>query len=78
MSAIWTSEQEIIALHNIFLHVQNPMQESADLLRFSPVFQTCCSSVTKLCPTLCNPMKCSMPGFPVLHYLPEFPLTHVH
>ena len=31
MSAIWTSEQEIIALHNIFLHVQNPMQESVDL-----------------------------------------------
>ena len=26
----------------------------------------------KLCPTLCNPMNCSAPGFPVLHYLPEF------
>ena len=24
-------------------------------------------SVTQLCPTLCNPMDCSMPGFPVLH-----------
>ena len=23
-------------------------------------------------------MKCSMPGFPVLHYLPEFAQTHVH
>ena len=23
-------------------------------------------------------MNCSMPGFPVLHYLPEFALTHVH
>ena len=21
---------------------------------------------------LCNPMDCSMPGFPVLHHLPEF------
>ena len=29
---------------------------------------TYCCSVTKLCPTLCNPMDCSMPGFPVLHY----------
>ena len=29
-------------------------------------------SVAKSCPTLCNPMNCSMPGFPVLHYLPEF------
>ena len=24
------------------------------------------------CLTLCDPMDCSMPGFPVLHYLPEF------
>ena len=28
--------------------------------------------VTKLCPTLCDPMDCSMPGSSVLHYLPEF------
>ena len=32
----------------------------------------CCCSVAKSCPTLCNPMDCSTPGFPVLHYLPEF------
>ena len=25
----------------------------------------CCCSVTKSCPTLCNSMDCSMPGFPV-------------
>ena len=29
----------------------------------------CCCSVAKLCPTLCDPMACSMPGFPVLHHL---------
>ena len=29
-------------------------------------------------PTLCNPMDCSMPGFPVHHQLPEFTQTHVH
>ena len=34
--------------------------------------------VTKLCPTLCNPMDCSTPGFPVLHYFPEFAQTHIH
>ena len=28
--------------------------------------------------TLCDPMNCSMPGFSVLHYLPEFAQTHVH
>ena len=37
-----------------------------------------CCSVTKLCPTLCDPMDCSMPGFPVSHYLLEFAPTHVH
>ena len=37
-----------------------------------------CFSVTKLCPTLCNPRNCSMPGFPVLHFLPAFAQTHVH
>ena len=34
-------------------------------------------SVTKLCPTLCDPMDCSTPGFLVLNYLPEFAQTHV-
>ena len=28
--------------------------------------------------TLCNPMDCSTPGFPVLYQLPEFAQTHVH
>ena len=36
------------------------------------------SSVTQSCPTLCNPMDCSMPGFPVHHQLPELTQTHVH
>ena len=27
---------------------------------------------------LCNPMDCSMPGFPVHHQLPEIAQTHVH
>ena len=29
------------------------------------------SSVTHLCPTLCDPMNCSMPGLPVHHQLPK-------
>ena len=39
--------------------------------------QTCCS-VAKSCPTLCDPIDCSTPGFPVLHYLPKFAQIHVH
>ena len=37
-----------------------------------------CCSVTKSCLTLCDPVDCSMPDFPVLHCLPEFAQTHVH
>ena len=36
------------------------------------------SSVVQSYLTLCNPMGCSMPGFPVLYQLPELAQTHVH
>ena len=36
------------------------------------------SSVTQLCPTLCDPMDCSTPGFPVHCKLPELAQTHVY
>ena len=36
------------------------------------------SSVAQSCPTLCNPMDCSMPGLPVHHQLPESTQTHAH
>ena len=39
--------------------------------------EVCFSSVTQSCPTLCDPMNCSTPGFPVHHQLPEFTQTHV-
>ena len=38
----------------------------------------CCCSVAQSCPRLCHPRDCSMPGFPILHYLPEFAQTLVH
>ena len=41
-------------------------------------WKLCCFSVTQSCPTLCDPMDCSMPGSPVLHYLLELAQTHVH
>ena len=37
---------------------------------FSPVAQSC--------PTLCDPMNCSTPDFPVHHHLLELIQTHVH
>ena len=47
--------------------------------RISPALVSfCCCSVAQLCPTLCDLMDCSTPGFPVLHHLPELAQTHVH
>ena len=39
-------------------------------IQFSPVAQPCL--------TLCDPMDCSMPGFPVHHQLLELVQTHVN
>ena len=36
------------------------------------------TSVAQSCPTLCDPMNCSIPGLPIHHQLPEFTQTHVH
>ena len=41
-----------------------------DLLQFCSVVQSC--------PTLCDPMDYSTPGFPVHHQLPEITKTHIH
>ena len=45
---------------------------------FCSLFPVRFSSVAQSCPTLCNPMDCSMPGLPVHHQLPEFTQTHAH
>ena len=40
---------------------------------FTIVYNCCgCCLVPKSYATLCGPTDCRMPGFPVLHYLPEF------
>ena len=45
-------------------------------LMFQGLFQF--SSVARSYLTLCDPMDCSTPGFPVHHQLPELTQTHVH
>ena len=37
----------------------------------------CCCSVTKWCPTLCDPTDCSTPGLPVPHHLLKFAQVQV-
>ena len=38
----------------------------------------CWCSVIQSCPTLCDPMDCSIPCFPGFHHLLELAQTHVH
>ena len=49
------------------------MDSIIDLIRvfFFLIKQSSCL-VTQLCLTLCDSLDCSIPGFPFLHYLPEF------
>ena len=56
--------------NNISYYVHNEIPSDTSSVQFS--------SVAQLCPTLCDPMDCSTPGFPVHHQLPELAQTHVH
>ena len=49
-----------------------------DLLFMAFVILLFCCSVVQLFLTLCDPIDCSTPGFPILHCLWEFAQTHVH
>ena len=42
------------------------------------VLQEECCSVVQSCLIPCDPMDCSMPGFPVLYHLLKLAQTHVH
>ena len=54
------------------------LNSQSDSLSSSHVWTWEFSSVAQLCPTLCDPMDCSMPGLPVHHQLPEFTQSHAH
>ena len=47
------------------------------IVLFPTLLEGSVSSVAQLCLTLCNPMDCSTPGFPVHRQLPEPAQTHV-
>ena len=82
-----TSSQEVYVLHNQCLNTgvfdTFELKELFNSFQFLPsphpqalAFQF--SSIAQSCPTLCNPMECSMPGFPVLHQLLKLAQTHMH
>ena len=60
-----------MATLSAIVHAQDVLKEVAIIfIHFSSVSQSCL--------TLCNPMDCSMPRFPVYHQLPELTQTHVN
>ena len=59
------------------LYLQIQQSHRADSLKMARAAQSV-SSVPQSCPTLCDPMDCSTPGFPVHHQLPEPAQTQVH
>ena len=77
------------SVFNIYYLIQVPVEQSwvydpyfanketdTDNLRNCSKSQL--SSVAQLCPTLCNPVDCGMPGFPVHHQLLELAQIHIH
>ena len=42
------------------------------------ILTCCCCSVTRSCPTLCHPVDCSTPAFPVHHSLLEFAQIRIY
>ena len=60
----------------------NDLNQLPELLKillkdWNILFFPCCSSVATSW-SLCNPVNCRTPGFPSLHYFPEFAQTHGH
>ena len=60
---LWTANHQLDAIRFISLFLLN-------LFSSAQSFHSC--------PSLCNAMDCSMPGFPIHHQLPEITQAHVH
>ena len=67
-SKLWEGGMEVKEGSMNILSAESPSLQQS--FQKSHMYPLCCS-VAKSCPTLCDPMDCSTPGFPVLHYLPE-------
>ena len=89
VSCFWTGPRPISMKPDTPVASRTPAQtwtslsgaaaHSCPAARICPGTQCCrCCSVAKSCPTLCEPVDCSTPSFPVLHHLLELAQTHVH
>jgi len=80
ISTSWHQVDDIKEWHRLIATYQESMISFSwkEATRLFLVSGTWCCSATDLCPTLRDAMDCSMPGFPVLHYLLKSAQTHVH
>ena len=77
--ASWQGHKNMISIIGEFSREKKTFKKCKALaIPTGHLLEHCCCLVTKSYPTLCHLMDCSTPGFPVLHYLPEFAQAHVH
>ena len=76
----WEGPDMMLRLSQHWDHLSNRQADRSVSTRLESAFlgEHRCCSVTESCPTLCDPVDGSTPGFPVHHQLPEFTQTHVH
>ena len=77
MEAIYYLSYRVIVEINEIMYEKH-LEQQLPHWKAHYLLDCCCCSVAQLCLAICDPMDCSTPGFPVLHYLPEFAQTHVH
>ena len=75
--AWWASISGVAQCRTWLKQLSSSSSSSSSPLVSQGDFCFCCS-VAKVCLTLSEPMDCSMPGFPVLHHIPEFAQTYDH
>ena len=68
--------QLVLYWSRIYLKVPHPC--SLEMAAGKQLFYLQFSSVSQSCPTLCDPVDCSMPGLPGYRQFLEFTQTHVH
>ena len=63
----------------LIFEIKKIKKKDFEKIKFLPPGLLFCGCwVVQSCLTLCDPMDCSTPGFPVLHHLSEFAQTYVH
>ena len=62
----------------INIHIMDITPKPQNEFLYEGVYNQSFSSIAQSCPTLCDPMNCSMPGLPVHHQFPEFTRTRAH